>query len=310
MPVPLAGGGKVEVEGYVYVGGGIGGGEGGGLVDTEEGAGGGVVHGAIAAGSVEANIFEGAVAKDAEGGDGMGAARGADGGIDGGLDPVLADGALDGFNVPAIARGEIAAARAGNGEAAGGCAGSLRVAGGDVDLAAAFAVGDGVWRRRLFGFEDFGFFGGRWRRLFFLELENGRGIGLGLFDLGLFFGQAFRGIDDLTGCGHDWMRHGNAGAADEIYLYAGLGAATDASPGIAGALDPDAEGDCRDQADVQPSGIAEKALEGGVVAVGGVTHGVRTFGSGKLASGLLGLRITAIREQRTGNKNAMDLKSC
>src|SRR5882762_8805805 len=290
MPVPLAGGGKVEVEGYVYVGAGIVGGEGGELVDAEEGAGGGVVHGAIAAGSVEANIFDGAVAKDAEGCDGMGAARGADGGIDGGLDPVLADGALDGFDVPAIARGEIAAARPGNREAAGGCAGSLRVAGGDVDLAAAFAVGDGVRRRRFFGFEDFGLFGRRWRRLFFLELENGRGI-----DLGLFFGQAFGGIDDLAGCGHDWMRHGNAGAADEIYLYAGLGAATDASPGIAGPLDPDAKGDRRDEANVQPGGVAKEALEGGVFGLDGVAHGVRTFGSGKLARGLLGLRITVIR---------------
>src|SRR6266436_5991383 len=283
MPVPLAGGGKVEVEGYVYIGAGIVGGEGGELVDAEEGAGGGVVHRAIAAGSVEANIFDGAVAKDTEGGDGMGAARGADGGIDGGLDPVLADGALDGFDVPAIARGEIAAARAGNREAAGGCAGSLRVAGGDVDLTAAFAIFDRVIGRRFFGFEDFGFFGRRRRRLFFLELGKGRGIGLGVFDPGRFFGQAFCGIDDVTGCGHDWMRHGNAGAADEIYLYAGLGAATDASPGIAGPLDPDAEGDCRDQADVQPSGIAEEALEGGVFGLDGVAHGVRTFGSGKLA---------------------------
>src|SRR5882757_6164850 len=305
MPVPLAGGGKVEVEGYVYVGAGIVGGEGGELVDAEEGAGGGVVHRAIAAGSVEANIFDGAVAKDTEGGDGMGAARCADGGIDGGLDPVLADGTFDGFDVPAIARGEIAAPRAGNREAAGGCAGRLRITRGDVHLTA-FAISDGVIGRRFFGFEDFGFLGRRWRRLFFLELENGRGIGLGLFDLGLFFGQAFGGIDDLTGCGHDWMRHGDASAADEIYLYAGLGAATDASPGIAGPLDPDAEGDCRDEADVQPGGIAEEALEGGVVVVGGVTHGVRTFGSGKLASGLLGLRITVIREQIAGNKNAMD----
>src|SRR5258708_12155466 len=149
MPVPLAGGGKVEVEGYVYVGAGIVGGEGGELVDTEEGAGGGVVHGAIAAGSVEANIFDGAVAKDAEGCDGMGAARGTDGGIDGGLDPVLADGALDGFNVPAIARGEIAAARAGNREAAGGFAGSLRVAGLAVDLAPPFASRAGLCPTRV-----------------------------------------------------------------------------------------------------------------------------------------------------------------
>src|SRR5882757_2358043 len=162
MPVPLAGGGKVEVEGYVYVGAGIVGGEGGEFVDAEEGASGGVVHGAIAAGSVEANIFDGAVAKDAEGGDGMGAAGGADRGIDGGLDPVLADGTFDGFNVPAIARGEIAAARAGNREAAGGCAGSLRVAGGDIQLATAFAIGHGVWGRRCFWCEDFGFLGRRW----------------------------------------------------------------------------------------------------------------------------------------------------
>src|SRR5258708_14012806 len=100
MPVPLAGGGKVEVEGYVYVGTGIVGGEGGELVDAEEGAGGGVVHGAIAAGSVEANIFDGAVAKDAEGCDGMGAAGCGDGGICGGFDPVLPDCARAGHKLP------------------------------------------------------------------------------------------------------------------------------------------------------------------------------------------------------------------
>src|SRR5258708_28287356 len=90
MPVPLAGGGKVEVEGYVYVGAGIVGGEGGEFVDAEEGASGGVVHGAIAAGSVEANMFDGAVAQDAEGGDRMGAAGRAGTAMDGGFGPRLA----------------------------------------------------------------------------------------------------------------------------------------------------------------------------------------------------------------------------
>src|SRR6202035_4400329 len=113
------------------------------FIDTEQGAGGGVVHGAIAAGGVEANVFDGAVAIDAEGSGGLSAAGGADGGVDAGLDPVLADGALHGFDVPAVAGGEIAAALALDGEAAGGGAGVLRVAGGDVHLAA-FAVVGGI----------------------------------------------------------------------------------------------------------------------------------------------------------------------
>ena len=288
-------GGEVEIEGDVHVGAGVVGGEGGELVDAEEGASGGVVHGAIAAGSIEANVFDSAIAIDAERSGGLSAAGGADGRIDAGLNPILADGAFDGFDVPAVTRGEIAAALALDGEAAGGSAGRLRIAGGDVHLAA-FAVGGGVIGWLNFRFEDFGFFGGRRRRLLFLELENGRGIGgLGRFDLGLFFGQAFGGIDDLAGSGDDWVRHGNSGAADEIDLGAGFAAATYAAPGIAGALDPDAESDRGDQADVQPGGVAEEAFERGIVVVGGVVHGVRTGGAGKVASRLLGLRITAIR---------------
>jgi len=150
------GGGEVEVEGYVDVGAGVVGGEGGEFVDAKESASGGVVHGSIAAGSVETNVFDGAIAIDAECGDGMSTARGADRGIDAGLDPVLADGALDGFDVPAVAGGEITAARARNRQAAGGGAGGLRVAGGDVHLAA-FAVRGGVVGRLNFRLEDFGF---------------------------------------------------------------------------------------------------------------------------------------------------------
>ena len=48
-------------------------------------------------------------------------------------------------------------------------------------------------------------------------------------------------------------------------------------------MDPDAECDRRNEADVQPGGVAEEAFEGSVVGVGGVGHGVRTGGLAKLA---------------------------
>ena len=75
--------GEIEVEGYIHGLASPVGGEGGHFVDAGEGANAGVVHGTIAAGLRETNIFEGAVAENGESDDGVSDVRAADRRVDG-----------------------------------------------------------------------------------------------------------------------------------------------------------------------------------------------------------------------------------
>jgi len=142
--------GEIEIESYVDGLATPVGGESGHFVDAEQGAHAGIVHGAIAAGLRESNIFDGAIAENGERDDGVSGACGADRRIDGALHPIVLDTLGDTGNVPGIARGKFGAALAAEGEASGGRHGAwLRaVAGGNIHLAT-FAVGHGVigWRR-------------------------------------------------------------------------------------------------------------------------------------------------------------------
>src|SRR6516165_1287977 len=146
---------QVEVENDVDVRAGIIAGKGWEPVNAEQCALGRIIKGKITTGLREANIFNRAIAVDGEIHDGVSAARGADGRINGGLDPVLVDSAFDGFNVPAVAAGEIAAALALDGYAAGGSARDGRVARGEIHLAA-LAVRNRVIGWGCFALESFG----------------------------------------------------------------------------------------------------------------------------------------------------------
>src|SRR5258708_28500224 len=94
--------GEVEVEGYVDVGTGVVGWEGGEFVNAEEGSGGGIVHRTITTRGVEAYVFNCAVAIDAKGNDGMSAAGGGDGWSNCILQPGFGAGAPHGFDVPKV----------------------------------------------------------------------------------------------------------------------------------------------------------------------------------------------------------------
>ena len=243
------------------------------MLDGEERARGGIVHGAVAAGFGDPNIFYGAIAIDGESERGFGATGGADSGIDGVLQPVLIDGATNGFDVPAIARGEIAATLALHGNAAVERAGLIGIAGGDVHLAA-LAVRNGVGRRRGFLFEDFGLFAGR-KNFFFVELGNIGGVfgRLGRFRLRLFDVEALGGIDDLGFGGIDGGRHGNACAGGEGNFYASV-AAADSAPGVAGALEPDAGEKDGGERYMEEDRVGEVAFEAEVFrGVDGFGHG-------------------------------------
>jgi len=130
------------------------------MIDAEEGTLRGIVHGTVAAGFGEANIFDGAVAINTEGHGGFGATSGANAGIDGVLHPVLANGADHGLHVPGIAPGKITALslHADPTVAVEGTRRS-RVTGGKVRGAA--LAGDGVGGVGRLLFENLGFFAGR-----------------------------------------------------------------------------------------------------------------------------------------------------
>ena len=192
----------------------------------------------------------------------------------------MRDGATNGFDVPGITRGEIAATLALHADTA-----TIERAGVGGKTAghvwrAALAVVDGVGRGRSFVGENFRGFAGR-KRLFFLELLDVDGVGFGLGRLGLrFFDvETFGGIDDLGIGGVDFGRHGNAGASDEIDFDAGIAASADAAPRFAGALNPDAEKHEDSERDVEEDGVGEVAFEVEVVGgVEGVGHGWMAMG--------------------------------
>ncbi len=145
---------EVEIEGDVN---GIAapiGGELGHFVDAEHGTHGGVVHGTIAAGGIELDIFDRAVAKDREGDYCLGPASGTNSGIDSALQPVVGNTLAHALNVPRIARVEFAAACSFHSNAATERAGSIGGAGGKTHLAA-LAVIDGVIGARSFILESF-----------------------------------------------------------------------------------------------------------------------------------------------------------
>ncbi len=249
------------------------------MIDAEEGALGGIVHGAIAAGFRDADIFDGAIAIDAEGNRSFCSASGANGWVDGVLHPILIDGALHGFDVPTVTAGEITAARALHGHTAIGGTGKIAEAGGKTGLAA-LAVRDSVVGLRCFALEHFGRSGGG-EGLFFFKFVHVDGVffGLGFLGLGLFLIETFAEVHSAAvGRGDGGLRHGDACTADESDLGAGIAAsATDAAPSVAGALDPDADEEECGEGNVKPGRVTEEAVEGEVVdGVGGARHGVRT----------------------------------
>src|SRR5208283_2461678 len=190
----------------------------------------------------------------------------------------LMEGALHGFNVPTVATGEIGTARALYGDTTIGGTGEIGEAGWEIGLAA-FAVGDGILSLRRLALENFGR-SGRGERLFLFKFVDVDGVflGLGFLGLGLFLVETLGGVNSAAfGRGDGGLRHGNAGAADEADLYAGVAATTDAAPGVAGALDPDANEEEGRERNVKPGRVTEEAVEGEVVeSVGGLRHGVRT----------------------------------
>src|SRR4029077_12204424 len=171
--------GEIEVEGYIHGLASPVGGQGRHLVDAGEGANAGVVHGTIAAGLRETNIFEGAVAENGESDDGVSRARGADRSVDGVLHPVILHAFGDAGDIPRIARGKFSAALTAHGDPRGvrHGAGFGTVARGNVH-GAALPVGDSVCGRRSFVLESFGGLAGRRRRLEFVKLGDFRGVGL------------------------------------------------------------------------------------------------------------------------------------
>ena len=85
--------------------------------------------------------------------------------------------------------------------------------------------------------------------------------------------KTFRGIDHIAIGGVGGLRHGNAGVGNENDLDGGVLAAADATPGIAGTLDPDTEEHEDAEGDVEVDGIEEEALEGELFGSGdGVGH--------------------------------------
>ena len=242
------------------------------MVDAEESALGGIVHGAVAAGFGDTNIFDGAVAIDGEGDGGLGPTGSANGGVDGALHPILADGATNGFDVPGIASGEITAALALNGYTTIERAGRVRIAAGNIHLAA-LAIRDGILGWRSIFFEDLGGFAGR-KRLFFFKFGDFGGVGFGLrfLGLGLFLMETFGGINGLALCGVGGRGHGDASTGDEINPHTGI-TTTNTAPGITRALDPDTDEHEDGEGDVKEDRVGEAAFEGcGVESVG---HGGR-----------------------------------
>jgi hypothetical protein len=186
----------------------------------------------------------------------------------------LIDGATNGFDVPAIAGGEIAAALTLHSNAAIERAGLIGISGGHVHLAA-FAVRNSVGRRRGFLFEDFGLFAGR-ENFFFLELGNiSRVFGrLRRFRLRLFDVETLGGIDDLGIGGIDRGRHRDARTGGKGNFYARV-AAADSTPGIAGTLKPDAGEKNDGERYVEENRVGEVAFEAEIFrGVNGFGHGL------------------------------------
>ncbi len=188
-------------------------------------------------------------------------------------------GTLYGFDVPAVTTGEITAAGTLNGDTAIGGTGEIAEAGGKTGLAT-FAIVSGVVGLRFLALEHFGRFG--WgKRLSFVKFVNIDGVFLWFrfLRLGLFLVETFGGVDSAAvGRSDGGLRHGNACAADQADFCGGIAATpADASPSVAGALDPDADEEECGEGNVKPGRVTEEAVEGEVVdGVGSVRHGVRT----------------------------------
>jgi hypothetical protein len=252
------------------------GGKSGHFVDAEQSAHSGIVHGAIAAGLHEANIFDRTIAENGEGDNGVGGTRGANWGVDGVLHPIVLHALGDTGDIPRIARGEFGATLASEGGASRGRhrSGLGTVTGRNIQLPA-LAVGDGIFGRRRFILESSRSFPG-WRRgLEFVEFWNLEGVGFNLGRLGwLFLSEALGGIDYVA-VGEDIrLGHGQAGTADEIHFDAGISGATDTTPRDGVTLNPNAKEEENGKAKVHEGGIAEKGLEVEFFGIGSVVvHG-------------------------------------
>jgi len=243
------------------------------MVDAEEGTLRGIVHGTIAAGFGDADVFDRAIAIDTKGDSGFGATRGAHGGVDGVLHPILADSANDGLHVPSIASGEVATALAPSGESAVDGAGRIGVARGNAG--GPLLAGDRVVSIVRLLFEDY-------RRVAGAKRPFPRPLG----NFGDGFGSYFRGrgkrvtlVETLGGIGNAAvgdvrrLKHENASGGDDIDFEAGIAAATDTAPLIAGMLKRDAREHDDRESEVQEHRIKQEALERELVGGGdGVGH--------------------------------------
>src|SRR6266849_6020825 len=198
------------------------------------------------------HVLERAVAVDGKGDGATNGARVACAGIDGPLLPVAVNAILHGFNVPAVASGEISAALTQNRDAAGLVAASWGCSGRQV-RAALVAVGNGV-RRRGFFFLKFWNFGGvglrlRWLRRFFFVKAFGRIDSLALWHNNRLFG------------------HGNRGSAHQInFRPAQL--SSNSAPGISTILNISADDDGDRQGRMEDDGVHDELLEPEVLRIG------------------------------------------
>jgi len=157
----------------------------------------GIVERGVAAGIGDADVFDGAVAHDGEGGGGFDGARSASGGIDAGLVPVLRDAANHRGYVSGVAAGEVAATLSLEYGAAG-----LRVAWrlgiACLVFGSAAILVDSVGRRRRLVF-DGGFTFDR-PRLFDVTFGDFLDVfrKLGRLRLGRFILNAVRGVEHLA----------------------------------------------------------------------------------------------------------------
>jgi len=263
---------QVEIEDNVDIAAGVVGRERGKMVDAEEGTLRGIVHRRIAAGFGDADVFDRAIAIDAKGDSGFGATSDAHGGVDGVLHPILADSANDGLHVPGIASGEVATALATSDGSAVDGAGSIGVAGGNAG--GTLFAGDRVVIIERFLFEDYGRAAGA-KRLSRLRPLGNFGGAFGFY----FWGRGKRvrlvetlgGIDNAAVGGVSGLKHGNASGGsggDDIDFEAGIAAATDPAPLIAGTLKPDSREHDDGDSEVQEHRIKQRALEGELVGGG------------------------------------------
>lgn len=173
--------------------------------------------------------------------------------------PVRSDAAFCGRDIPAVTRSEVRVSLTGDGRAAGSCTGSLRIASGEIGIAA-FAIGDGVVWGRRFAIESSGR-ARRGQRFFFFEFGDFCGVGFGFRRFWrFFFVEAFCWIDGFAFGDNGLFRHRNSGAADQAHFRPAQ-IATNTTPLVVSKLDEGGDGNDDSHADVHDDGIDEELAE-------------------------------------------------